>query len=55
MSSLRRDIQYTLVLKFLLLTLLWLVCFYKATKPTPDMKQWLLGSNQAVNEIKPLK
>ncbi len=43
MRSLARDIQLTLIIKFSLLIILWLVCFKHVEKPSMNRSQWLLG------------
>ena len=45
MRSLSRDIKLTLLIKFSLLIILWLVCFKGVEKPSMSTQQWLLGSN----------
>lgn len=45
MNKLARDIRITLVIKFLLLIILWVVCFKGAVKNTVSMQKWLYGSN----------
>lgn len=44
MKTLTRDISITLLVKFILLFLLWWVCFSHVKKPVMDTGQWLLGS-----------
>ncbi|WP_203455637.1 cytochrome oxidase putative small subunit CydP [Legionella sp. MW5194] len=45
MKALTRDISITLLVKFILLVLLWWVCFSHVEKPVRDARQWLLGSS----------
>lgn len=45
-KPLTRDILLTLIVKFLLLFLLWFVCFKHVEKPNAKNGQWLLGSTQ---------
>ena len=45
MNTLARDIRLTLIIKFLLLVILWSVCFKGAVKNTVSMQQWLYGSS----------
>ncbi len=45
MKSLARDIRFTLIIKFSLLTILWLICFKGMKKTTIDTQQWMLGSS----------
>ena len=45
MKSLARDIRFTLIIKFTLLTILWFVCFKGVKKPAIDTQQWMLGSS----------
>lgn len=44
MKPLTRDILFTLVAKFSLLIILWVVCFKSAEKPEKDVHQWLFGT-----------
>lgn len=46
MSTLTHDIRVTLIVKFLLLIVLWFVCFKGAEKNTVSMQQWLYGSSE---------
>ncbi|MDX1836170.1 cytochrome oxidase putative small subunit CydP [Legionella taurinensis] len=45
MKPLTRDISITLLVKFILLVLLWWVCFRPVEKPVMDARQWLLGAS----------
>lgn len=45
MNTITRDIRLTLLIKFLLLMVLWIVCFKGAGKNTVSMQQWLYGSS----------
>lgn len=49
MRSLSRDIKITLIIKFSLLFILWLICFKDVAKPKISTQQWLLGSQRLVN------
>ncbi|KTD23246.1 cytochrome oxidase putative small subunit CydP [Legionella londiniensis] len=49
MKPLTRDVLVTLLVKFTLLTALWVLCFKGIEKPQKDARQWLLGSE--VNKI----
>ncbi|MBN9225974.1 MULTISPECIES: cytochrome oxidase putative small subunit CydP [Legionella] len=42
----KRDILITLIIKFTLLILLWVICFKNVEKPHQSNEQWLLGSVQ---------
>ncbi|MCR9191526.1 MAG: hypothetical protein NXI01_02570 [Gammaproteobacteria bacterium] len=46
MKPITKDILFTLCVKFMLLTTLWLVCFKGAEKNTVDTQQWLYGTTQ---------
>jgi hypothetical protein len=46
LKPLTRDILVTLTVKFILLTLLWTICFKNVEKPHLSNEQWLLGSVQ---------
>lgn len=48
MKKITRDIRLTLTIKFLLLIVLWVVCFKGAVKNTVSMPQWLYGSGAEV-------
>jgi hypothetical protein len=43
MTQLTRDIQLTLLIKIILLTALWMICFNGAVKNTVSPQQWLFG------------
>ena len=43
MRSLARDIRITLLIKFTLLIILWLLCFKGVEKPSINTHEWLLG------------
>ncbi|MCW8400011.1 hypothetical protein OQJ26_14600 [Legionella sp. PATHC038] len=45
-KPLTRDILITLIIKFSLLILLWIICFKGVEKPHQSNEQWLLGSAQ---------
>lgn len=45
-KPLTRDILVTLTIKFILLILLWVICFKNVEKPQQSNEQWLLGSIQ---------
>ncbi len=45
MKPLTRDIQFTLIIKFALLIVLWVICFKGAERNTTSMQQWLYGSS----------
>ncbi|MGL5741359.1 MAG: cytochrome oxidase putative small subunit CydP [Legionella sp.] len=49
LKPLTRDILVTLIIKFTLLILLWLICFKNTGKPYLNTEQWLLGSVQKNN------
>ena len=48
MKKITRDIQLTLFIKFLLLIILWVVCFKGAEKNTVSLAQWLYGAEKSV-------
>ncbi|CAM3068583.1 Uncharacterised protein [Legionella steigerwaltii] len=45
-KPLTRDILITLIIKFSLLILLWIICFKNVEKPHQSNEQWLLGTVQ---------
>jgi len=45
-KPLTRDIVLTLIFKFFLLFLLWMICFKNVEKSHKNTEQWLLGSIQ---------
>lgn len=45
MKPLTRDILLTLSVKFLLLIVLWWVCFKDVEKSSKNTQQWLLGTS----------
>ena len=45
MRSLAGDIRVTLLIKFTLLIILWLICFKGVEKPSMNTKEWLLGGH----------
>lgn len=47
LKPLTRDILVTLIIKFSLLILLWIICFKNVEKPHQSNEQWLLGTIQA--------
>ncbi|MFZ4077509.1 MAG: hypothetical protein ACOYKA_05940 [Legionellaceae bacterium] len=49
MTSFKRDISVTLVLKFLLLFIVWWVGFGHFKKPIINSKQWILQSTHEVD------
>lgn len=55
MKPLTRDITVTLLIKFTLLILLWIVCFKHIEKPVKNTEQWLLGTNltKDASQVKP--
>ena len=50
MRTLARDIKLTLLVKFSLLFILWLICFKDVVKPAIDTQQWLFGSKALVDK-----
>jgi hypothetical protein len=44
MRSLARDIRITLLIKFSLLIILWIICFKGVEKPSMNTREWLLGT-----------
>lgn len=44
MRSLARDIRITLLIKFSLLIILWIICFKGVEKPSMNTQEWLLGT-----------
>ncbi|WP_454782014.1 cytochrome oxidase putative small subunit CydP [Legionella sp. WA2022007384] len=46
LKPLTRDILITLIIKFSLLILLWIICFKNVEKPHQSNEQWLLGTIQ---------
>ncbi len=49
-KPLTRDILITLIIKFTLLILLWIICFKNVEKPHLSNEQWMLGSKQQQND-----
>ncbi|WP_165482428.1 cytochrome oxidase putative small subunit CydP [Legionella parisiensis] len=45
-KPLTRDILITLIIKFSLLILLWLICFKDVRRSHQSNEQWLLGTSQ---------
>ncbi|KTD74308.1 cytochrome oxidase putative small subunit CydP [Legionella tucsonensis] len=45
-KPLRRDILITLIIKFSLLILLWIICFKDVERSHQSNEQWLLGTSQ---------
>lgn len=45
MNKLTRDIRLTLMVKFVLLIILWVVCFKGADKNKMPLPQWLYGAD----------
>lgn len=50
MRSLARDIQFTLLIKFLLLIILWVVCFRNVQKPSTDVQQWMFSQKVSTHK-----
>lgn len=48
-KPLTRDILITLVVKFSLLILLWIICFKDVERSHQSNEQWLLGTSQQKN------
>ncbi len=44
MKKITRDIQLTLLIKFILLFIVWCLCFKGAEKNTVGLAQWLYGA-----------
>ena len=51
MKKITRDIRLTLMIKFVLLLILWIVCFKGAEKNTTSLPQWLYGASAEGSEI----
>ena len=48
MKRFAHDIQWTLLIKGILLVLLWVVCFKDIEKNPVDLAHWLFGSTQEI-------
>ncbi|HBI21033.1 MAG TPA: hypothetical protein DDY37_00335 [Legionella sp.] len=53
MKRFAHDIQFTLVIKGILLVLLWVVCFKGAERNTTQASQWLFGIMPAQQSTQP--